>query len=65
MEDDERTNERATVELRLPKKVYRVLVIATIALCIQVLVNIPGALYNASWILAAFFGGPGPLTPGD
>jgi hypothetical protein len=63
MEDD-RTNERTTSELRLPKKVYRLLVAATVALWIQTLVNLPAALFSAGQILSALFGGPGPLTPG-
>jgi hypothetical protein len=48
-------------ERPLNERIYRVLVAATIALWLMVLVNIPSAVFNAGWILDALFGvGPSP-----
>jgi hypothetical protein len=43
----------------LNERIYRVLVVATIALWLMLLINLPGALFSAWQVLGALFGGPG------
>jgi hypothetical protein len=47
-------------ERPLNERIYRVLVVIAVALWIQALVNLPAALFNASFLVDALFGGFGP-----